>query len=133
MVEYSIQEAVEYDGRRYPVTAIGYRAFDYLNYATSITIPNSVKRIGKSAFTYCGDLKYIKLPDGLESIEDYTFRWCSSFSKIVPYTMAEEEGDSCLFLPPSLKHIGVDAFADNPPINLRHPSQFVEDYRIKGI
>lgn len=97
LVEYSIQEAVEYGGKRYPVTAIGYRAFDYLNYATSITIPNSVKRIGKSAFAYCGDLKYIKLPDGLESIEDYTFRWCSSFSKIVPYTMAEEEGDSCLF------------------------------------
>ncbi|MBQ4029219.1 MAG: leucine-rich repeat domain-containing protein, partial [Prevotella sp.] len=35
------------------------------------------------------------------------------FSRIIPPTMAEEGGDSCLILPPSLKHIGKYAFADN--------------------
>ena len=77
----------------------------------SIIIPNSVKRIGKSAFYSC-NLSTVKLPDGLESIEDSTFCWCD-FSRIIPSTMAEEGGDSCLILPPSLKHIGKYAFADN--------------------
>ena len=77
----------------------------------SIIIPNSVKRIGKSAFYSC-NLSTVKLPDGLESIEDSTFCWCK-FSRIIPSTMAEEGGDSCLILPPSLKHIGKYAFADN--------------------
>ena len=77
----------------------------------SIIIPNSVKRIGKSAFYYC-KLSTVKLPDGLESIEDSTFHSCK-FSRIIPSTMAEEGGDSCLILPPSLKHIGKYAFADN--------------------
>ena len=77
----------------------------------SIIIPNSVKRIGKSAFYYC-KLSTVKLPEGLESIEDSTFHTCK-FSRIIPSTMAEEGGDSCLILPPSLKHIGKYAFADN--------------------
>ena len=77
----------------------------------SVFIPNSVKRIGKSAFAYC-KLSTVKLPDGLESIEDSTFHSCK-FSRIIPPTMAEEGGDSCLILPPSLKHIGKYAFADN--------------------
>ena len=77
----------------------------------SIIIPNSVKRIGKSAFAYC-KLSTAKLPDGLESIEDSTFHTCK-FSRIITSTMAEEGGDSCLILPPSLKHIGKYAFADN--------------------
>ena len=77
----------------------------------SIIIPNSVKRIGKSAFAYC-KFSTAKLPDGLESIEDSTFHTCK-FSRIIPSTMAEEGGDSCLILPPSLKHIGKYAFADN--------------------
>ena len=78
----------------------------------SVFIPNSVKRIGKSAFDGCFFLKKVKLPDGLESIEDSTFYWCN-FRKIVPSTMAGEGGDSCLVLPPSLKHIGKYAFAEN--------------------
>ena len=79
----------------------------------SIIIPNSVMRIGKAAFRGCGGLKDIKLPDGLESIGDYIFYRCYSISKIVPSTMAEEGGGSCLVLPPSLKHIGEYAFANN--------------------
>ena len=80
----------------------------------SVFIPNSVKRIGKAAFNGCFFLKNINLPDDLESIEDSTFYWCN-FSKIVPPTMAEEcnQDGSCLILPPSLKHIGKHAFAEN--------------------
>ena len=78
----------------------------------SIIIPNSVKRIGKSAFAHCYKLSTVKLPDDLESIEDSTF-FGGTFSRLVPPTMAGEGGDSCLILPPSLKHIGKYAFADN--------------------
>ncbi len=77
----------------------------------SIIIPNSVKRIGKSAFAY-SKLSTVKLPEGLETIEDSTFLSCK-FNRIIPSTMAEEGGDSCLILPPSLKHIGKYGFADN--------------------
>ena len=77
----------------------------------SIIIPNSVKRIGKSAFAY-SKLSTVKLPEGLETIEDSTFLSCK-FNRIIPPTMAEEGGDSCLILPPSLKHVGKYGFADN--------------------
>ena len=94
--EYPIQETVEYEGKRYPVTAIGYKAFDFLNNATSITIPNSVVTIEDEAFWSCYYLTSVTLSNSLKSIGRRAFYGCIGLSSIS--------------LPESLESIGVEAF-----------------------
>ena len=52
--EYSgsviIPSNITVDGTTYPVTKIGWSAFEYCDNLTSITIPNTVKEIGGDAF-----------------------------------------------------------------------------------
>ena len=50
-----IPESVEYSGKTYSVTSIGYRAF-YECGLTSITIPSSIYLIDEDAFRGCGDM-----------------------------------------------------------------------------
>ena len=56
IVRYSgsiiIPESVNYEGKTYSVTSIGYSAFDGCSGLTSITIPNSVTIIGYRAFEF---------------------------------------------------------------------------------
>lgn len=49
----SIPKEVSYNGRKYSVTHIGDRAFDWCSSLTSVTIPNSVTSIGEFAFDDC--------------------------------------------------------------------------------
>lgn len=58
-----IPETIEYEGATYIVTSIGEDAFHICWQLTSITIPNSVKRIGKSAFWECGGLTSVHITD----------------------------------------------------------------------
>ena len=46
----TIPESVTYGGISFPVTSIGYEAFEYCSGLTSVTIGNSVTSIGGSAF-----------------------------------------------------------------------------------
>ena len=59
------------------------RAFDFLEFLTSIHIPNSVTNIGEEAFSWCSALTSIHIPDSVTSIEKSAFSRCKSLSSIV--------------------------------------------------
>ena len=64
-------------------TSIGYSAFRYCNYLTSLTIPNSVTSIGYSAFECCSSLTSITIPNSIKYIEKYAFFYCNKLKNVV--------------------------------------------------
>ncbi|MDD4636075.1 MAG: leucine-rich repeat domain-containing protein [Bacteroidales bacterium] len=59
VVQIEIPLSVTDGVKSYPVTSIGYRAFNGCWILPSITIPSSVISIGDEAFSGCGNLRYI--------------------------------------------------------------------------
>ncbi|MGN0468946.1 MAG: leucine-rich repeat domain-containing protein, partial [Acutalibacteraceae bacterium] len=57
----------------YPVTSIGYDAFENCTGLTGITIPDSVTNISGSAFNGCTGLKSVTIGSGVTSISSYAF------------------------------------------------------------
>ena len=68
-----IPESVNYGGKPYSVTGIGYSAFYNCSGLTSVTIPNSVKFIGTRAFDNCSGLTSITIPNSVTSIGSDAF------------------------------------------------------------
>lgn len=70
------------------LTTIGEKAFQRVtnttpsNWATSITLPNSVKTIGDYAFAQCYNLTNIVIPDGVTSIGQYAFQSCNAVTTV---------------------------------------------------
>ena len=89
----------------YPVTTIGYHAFEDCTNILSIqlsdtvttiekyafediwlreiTLSDSVTEIGEGAFARCSDLKTVKFGNGLKNIGKYAFAHCTSLEEIV--------------------------------------------------
>lgn len=66
----------------YTVVAIGEMAFSRINehetwYVTSVSIPNTVKRIDNQAFNNCISLESLYFPGSVTAIGDYAFRSCN--------------------------------------------------------
>lgn len=84
--EYSgnvvIPESVTYNGATYPVTSIGYYAFEKCSGLTSVTIGNSVTRIGNYAFSGCSGLTSITIPNSVTNIGNHAFSSCSGLKEI---------------------------------------------------
>ena len=80
----------------YPVTAIGYDAFNGCASLTDITIPDGVRRIGSRAFYNCTGLTEITFDGGVEIVEREAFKNCVSLKHIA--------------LPDSVKVIELEAF-----------------------
>ena len=79
------------------VTEIGDHAFkDYTTTLTTISIPNSVRKIGKSAFGACYNLTSITIPNSVTYIGEGAFRNCTSIASIT--------------IPSSVNYIGANAF-----------------------
>ena len=66
----------------YPVTEIGYSAFQFCDSLTSVTIPDSVTSIGASVFLFCDSLSSINILDGVTSIDASAFQFCDSLISI---------------------------------------------------
>ena len=57
---------------------------------TSITIPDTVKKIGHNAFSGCTGLKSITIPEGVTKIESETFSGCTGLTEIsIPDSVTE--------------------------------------------
>lgn len=65
----------------YPVTKIGYRAFDY-KYMDSVVFPEGLTNIGELAFNRCHNLQQITLPSSLIHIDKGAFEGCESLEII---------------------------------------------------
>ena len=68
LTEAIIPETVEYEGRPYPVTSIGFGAFKNSTNLKSVSIPNSVTMIWDDAFNQCNALTEINIPNSVEII-----------------------------------------------------------------
>ena len=92
----AIPSTVEYNGKKYSVTAIGSEAFAECSRLDTISIPNSVITIESEAF-YSSGLKAITIPNSVTTIESEVFAKCSSLKSIT--------------IPNSVTTIGSSAFA----------------------
>ena len=80
--DVTIPEQIEYESVSYPVTIIGVEAFSGCEGMTSVTIPNSVRKIESVAFEYCKGLTSIDIPNSVESIGSHVFRHCSGLTSV---------------------------------------------------
>lgn len=72
------------------------KAFSGNKQITSVTIPDSVKKIGAEAFLDCSSIKSVTIPSGVQEIEPLAFANCTSLTEIT--------------IPSSVKTIGYGAF-----------------------
>ena len=72
-----------YNNVTYPVTAIGYDAFNWCRELTDIEIPNSVTLIDCYAFAYCESLTNIEIPNSVTSIGTRAFAYCTELASAI--------------------------------------------------
>lgn len=116
IVNAVILEEVIYEGKAYPVVAIGEVAFMQCYQMKTVSIPDSVTSIGMSAFMFCTSLEEILIPDSVTSIGYCAFYHCDKLKHaIIPdsvvFTMEDQaifgecEGLESITLPSNLKII----------------------------
>lgn len=116
----AIPSTVEYNGKKYSVTAIGSRAFSNCSRLETITIPNSVITIESEAFAECSSLKSITIPNSVTTIGSKAFAW-SGLKSVIIGTSVQSIGSNAfgsslnkLILLPNTPPSGLyNAFSDN--------------------
>ena len=87
----------------YPVTNIGFAAFENCKLLTKIILPNSIVRINSMSFENCTNLKDITFSENITEILSAAFFGCTSLANIS--------------LPDSITSIGENAFANTAYYN----------------
>ena len=85
------------------LTTIGEKAFQRVthttpsNWATSITLPESVETIGDYAFAQCDSLTTINIPDSVTSIGQYAFQSCDAVTSVTIGSGVTSIGSSAFY------------------------------------
>lgn len=137
-----IPATVEYSGKTFHVTSIGYQAFYNNQGITSVVIPEGVTDVGYGAFFMCMKLAKISLPDTLEKVDTFAFDTfiATEFDKIpasiqwIGESAFEKAKITTLDLPEGLTHIGNKAFFNAGVESLSLPESVTEygDYIFYG-
>lgn len=69
-----IPATVSNKGKIYRVTSIGDHAFEWCEYITSVTIPNTVTNIENDVFIGCSRLTNVTIPNSVTKIGGWAFR-----------------------------------------------------------
>ena len=108
-VAVNIPSTVTYDGVEYPVTEIGYNAFDACNNITSVTIPSSVTMVKGYAFRNCTGLQTVNGASNVVTLESEAFKGCSALTSITLPSTLTTMGDYCFRDCSSLTSISIPA------------------------
>lgn len=100
-----IPDSIEHNGVRYPVTAIGNRAFYACMDITSVIIGDNVTSIGGGAFQNCRDITYTNFGSNVTTIGSYAFAFCRGLSTIdIPNSVNSIDNDA-FYNCPGLTHV----------------------------
>ncbi|MCF0237929.1 MAG: leucine-rich repeat domain-containing protein, partial [Sphaerochaetaceae bacterium] len=95
--------------------------FEYLQYLTEITIPDTVTSIGRYAFLDCDGLTKIVIPESVTEIREYAFERCSALEEVEILGPITEIDYQVFFLCPALK-----------TITLPNTVKIIDDYAFYG-
>ena len=103
----------------YPVTGIGFAAFEMCQSLTGVVIPEGVTDIGPAAFDYCENLAHIVLPDSVTTIGDSAFYQCFALSDMTIPASVTSIGDGAfmgsgltgMVIPNGVTRIGDEMFS----------------------
>ena len=120
-----IPETVVHNGVEYPVTAIGYKAFNGCFNLTSIDIPNSIDSISSHAFNGCYNLISIVIPNSVVTLYPCAFNSCTSLRSVVIGNSVRVIEEYCfqycyqltdVVIGSSVTHLANKAFYDCPSL-----------------
>lgn len=116
-----IPNQIVVNGKTYPVTSIGEKAFYCCKLLNSVTLPNSIISIGDNAFAVCIQLETISLPNSIKSLGSSAFSHCKNLSSIELGSNLSVIGDFAfnycsslisIKIPGSLETISICAFCN---------------------
>ena len=116
-----IPNQIVVNGKTYPVTSIGEKAFYCCKLLNSVTLPNSIISIGDNAFAVCIQLETISLPNSIKSLGSSAFSNCKNLSSIELGSNLSVIGDFAfnycsslisIKIPGSLETISICAFCN---------------------
>ena len=116
-----ISSQVDFNGKKYDVTSIGFEVFHYCSDLTSVTIPGSVTSIGEWAFDHCTGLTSITIPNSVTSIGSNAFQNCTNLTSVTIPSSVTSISDQTFYyctsltsvtIPNSVTSIGSNAFLD---------------------
>lgn len=135
-----IPSSIQYDGQTYVVNSIGKEAFCDCEDLTTVSLPNTIKKIDESAFSLCYKLDNITIPESVESIGYLSFQFCKKLRSItIPNSVTIIENSAFLNcesllsvkLPEKLQTLGQSVFmncSNLESINLPQYLTTINDY-----